>query len=202
MAFTKISKPSRALSAVVFLALCIQANISQAQLHSAPKIQLGDWVACGGCWDFSQRIIRARGIGDRPIAYLKRPHCTDFEFEIRLRLLTDEDGSYGILFRYDEAKDAGYVFSIWPSGSYQLIRFNGDSQVQMSGGQAVYATDQLHSWNRLKVIAREDKFELFINDHLLITVRDNAYSSGKVGFYLGHLPKSLLEFEVLTLTAF
>ncbi|MFZ5518085.1 MAG: family 16 glycoside hydrolase [Candidatus Zhuqueibacterota bacterium] len=174
---------------------------AQPTPHAAPAFTLGDWVAAGGCWDFSERIISAQGIGERPIAYLKRFHFTDFEFEIRLRLLTDEDGSYGVLFRYDEKKDAGYIFSVWPNGSYEFVRFNGDSSCQTGGGQAVYLMDQLHSWNRIKVIGRGNKFDLFINDNLLVTMQDNAFISGKVGLYLGHGATSFMEYEVLKLVA-
>ncbi|MCU0646342.1 MAG: hypothetical protein MUC94_19070, partial [bacterium] len=81
-----------------------------------------NWIARGACWDFSKKIITAQGVGLRPIAYFKNESYRDFEFEIRLRLLTDENGSYGMIFRFDEKKDVGYIFGVWPNGSYEFAR--------------------------------------------------------------------------------
>lgn len=160
-----------------------------------------NWIARGGCWDFSKKIIAGRGVGQRPIAYFKKESYTDFEFEIRLRLLTDEDGSYGMLFRFDEKKDVGYIFGVWPNGSYEFARLEDCFGCQTGGGQAVYLKDQLKTWNRLKVVAKGTKFDLYINDNLLVTIEDSSFKAGKVGLYLGHDARSILEYEVLSLVA-
>ena len=160
-----------------------------------------NWIARGGVWDFTKKIITGQGMGQRPIAYFKKESYTDFEFEIRLRLLTDEDGSYGVVFRFDEKKDVGYIFGVWPHGGYEFARLEDCFGYQTGGGQAVYLKDQLKTWNRLKVVAKGTKFELYINDNLLVTMEDNSFKSGKVGFYLGHGPQSQVEYEILSLVA-
>lgn len=160
-----------------------------------------NWIARGGVWDFSKKIITGRGIGQRPIAYFKKRSYTDFEFEIRLRILTDDNGSYGMVFRFDEKKDVGYIFGIFPHGGYEFARMEDFFGYQTGGGQAVYLKDQLKTWNRLKVVAKGPRFDLYINDHLLVTMEDHSFKSGKVGFYLGHGPTSILEYEVLSLMA-
>jgi hypothetical protein len=160
-----------------------------------------NWIARGGCWDFSKKIITAQGVGQRPIAYFKKENFTDFKFEIRLRLLTDEDGSYGMVFHFDEKKDIGYIFGVWPHGGYEFARLEDCFGCQTGGGLAVYLKDQLKTWNRLKVVAKGPKFALYINDNLLVTIEDNSFKSGKVGFYLGHGAISILEYEVLSLVA-
>lgn len=159
-----------------------------------------NWIARGGCWDFSKKIITARGVGCHPIAYFKKESYTDFEFEIRLRLMTDEDGLYGMVFRFDDKRDIGYIFAVWPNGSYSFARLDDGFAHQTGGGQATYLKDQLKTWNRLKVIARGAKFDLYINSNLLVTMEDNSFQSGKVGLYLGHGPTSVLEYEILSLT--
>lgn len=160
-----------------------------------------NWIARGGCWDFSKKIITAQGVGQRPIAYFKKESFADFTFEIRLRLLTDENGSYGIVFRFDEKKDVGYFFGVWPHGGYEFARLEDCFGYQTGGGQAVYLRDRLKTWNRLKVIAKGPKFDLYINDNLLVKMEDHSFKSGKVGFYLGHGATSILEYEVLSLVA-
>jgi hypothetical protein len=182
-----------------------QKTITQIKTASikneAELFNPSSWIARGGCWDFSKKIITGQGMGQRPIAYFKPTSFTDFTFEIRLRLLTDEDGSYGVAFRFDEKKDVGYIFGVWPHGGYEFARLEEGFAHQIGGGSAVYLTDQLKTWNRLKVVGKGKKLYLYVNDNLLVTIEDNSFKSGKVGFYLGHGATSILEYEVLSLVA-
>ncbi len=116
-------------------------------------------------------------------------------------MLTDEDGMYGMVFRFDEKKDVGYIFAVYPNGSYSFSRLDDGFARQTGGGQAAYLKDQLKTWNRLKVVARGMKFNLYINGNLLVTMEDNSFQAGKVGLYLGHGPTSVLEYEILSLVA-
>jgi hypothetical protein len=176
-------------------------NAAEAEKLNPEIFNPANWVARGGCWDFSKKIITGKGIGLRPIAYFKKASFTDFEFEIRLRLLTNDNGSYGIVFRFDEKKDVGYIFGVFPQGGYEFARLEDCFAYQTGGGQAVYLKDRLKTWNRLKVIAKGPKVDLYINDNLLVMMEDKSFKSGKVGFYLGCGPTSILEYEVLSLVA-
>ncbi|HEX9974728.1 MAG TPA: family 16 glycoside hydrolase [bacterium] len=176
-------------------------NVPSSERLDEEIFKPSNWIARGGCWDFSKKIFTAQGVGQRPIAYFKRENYADFKFEIRLRLLTDEDGSYGMVFRFDEKMDVGYIFGVWPQGNYEFARLDDCFGYQTGGGQAVYLKDQLKTWNRLKVVAKGTKFDLYINDNLLVTIEDNSFKSGKVGFYLGHGPQSQVEYEILYLVA-
>jgi len=212
-AFTKICLICTVLVFMPFIAsLPLPFNQRQLQKSNAqnkPDSPKSDeeifdplnWIARGGVWDFSKKIIVAQGMGQRPIAYFKQKSFTDFTFEIRLRLLSDEDGSYGVAFRFDEKKDVGYIFGVWPHGGYEFARLEEGFGHQTGGGQAVYLKDQLRTWNRLKVVGKGPKFDLYINDNLLVTMEDDSFKSGKVGFYLGHDARSILEYEVLSLVA-
>lgn len=158
-----------------------------------------NWVARGGCWDFSKRIIQGQGIGFRPIAYYKKENFSDFTYEINLKSLSEEDGSYGLLFRFDEKKDAGYIFSLWPHGDYEFCRILEGHGFPVLSGPAVYLNDQLKTWNSLKVLCKGNKFELYLNGYLVAQTEDNFYKSGKIGFYLGHGPQSIIQFEIRSL---
>ena len=179
----------------------ITQNKTASTKNEAELFNPSSWIARGGVWDFSKKIITAQGMGQRPIAYFKHRSFTDFTFEIRLRLLTDENGSYGVAFRFDEKKDVGYIFGVWPHGGYEFAQLEEGFGYQTGGGQAVYLRDRLKTWNRLKVVGKGAKFDLYINDNLLVTIEDHSFKSGKVGFYLGHDARSILEYEVLSLVA-
>jgi|GEM_PF-3314126 len=158
-----------------------------------------NWVARGGCWDFSKRIIQGQGIGSRPIAYYKKENYTDFIYEINLKSLSEEDGSYGILLRFDEKKDAGYIFSLWPHGGYEFCRIVEGHGFPILSGPAVYLNDQLKTWNSLKALCKGNNFELYLNGYLVAQAEDTLYKSGKIGFYLGHGPQSFIQFEIKSL---
>ena len=158
-----------------------------------------NWIARGGCWDFSKRIIQGRGIGIRPIAYFKKENYADFVYEMKLRLLSDEDGSYGMLLRFDEKKDGGYIFGIFPHGDFEFSRIEEGFGYPIVVGPAVYLNDQLKTWNTLKVLCKGTKFEFYLNDHLLAIAEDDGYKSGKIGLYLGHDQRSIVQYEIKSL---
>lgn len=202
------------IGAVLLFLPCISSRSLQfTQTPSQPKIMSNavepdtieeivkpaNWVARGGCWDFSKKIIRAQGLAERPIAYLKSANFTDFKCKIKLRIVGDDDGSYGLVFRFDEQKDMGYVFGVFPHGSYEFFRLEEGSGIQTNGGPAVYLKDQLKTWNTLTVVCKGSKFDLYINDNLLVTIKDENFKSGHVGLYVGGSPTSVLEYEVQSL---
>lgn len=178
------------LNYIVFLSLLFTAQINQPE----------NWVARGGVWDFSKKIIRGQGtFSSRPCAYYKKENYSDFVYEISLKSLCDEDGSYGMLLRFDEKNYTGYVFSVWPHGDYEFCRIENEICYQIVTGTADYLKDQLKTWNTLKVVCKGPKFTLYINDHLLVLAEDTKYKSGKIGFSLGHGPASIILYEVKTL---
>ena len=75
-------------------------NKSSVKVSFAEIMNPVNWVASGCCWDFFKKIITAQGIGARPIAYFKSKIYTDFKFEIKLRIVTDDDGSCAMNIRF------------------------------------------------------------------------------------------------------
>ncbi len=177
----------------------VRTNQADTSLSMAEISKPTNWIARGGCWDFSNRIIQGRGMGIRPIAYFKKENYVDFQYEIRLRLLSDEDGSYGMLFRFDEKKDSGYIFGIFPHGDFEFSRIEEGFGYHIVAGPAVYLNDQLKTWNTLKVVCKGTKFEFYLNDLLLVVAEDAGYQSGKIGLYLGHGPWSVVQYEIKSL---
>lgn len=158
-----------------------------------------NWAAAGGCWDFSRKIIEGRGMGTRPVAYFRKRNYANFVYEIRLRQLSSEDGSYGLLVRFDEKTAAGYIFCVWPHGDWEFVKIKKGDGRQIITGSAIHLNDQLKTWNTLKVVANKNKFEFYLNDQFLVAAEDNQYRTGKIGFSLNHGPVSIVQYEILTL---
>ena len=161
--------------------------------------QSKNWIARGGCWDFSKEVVQGQGMGIRPIAYYKKKSFSDFSYEIIIKSLSDQDGSYGMLFRFDEKKDSGYIFSVWPHGDYEFCRIDEGTAYRIVSGPAVFLNNQLKTWNTLKVICKGSEFKLYLNGGLVVVAKDDKLKSGKIGFNLGHGPLSTILYKIINI---
>lgn len=172
----------------------------KSQLHK-PDPQIfnpSNWIARGGCWDFSRKIFFSQGYRGGNAAYYKKQDYRNFTYEVKVIKLA-EDGPLGIIFRYDEARDEGYSFAVYPHGEYFLVKFSGHSDVQLIRGATAYLNEEMNTWNTLKIVARGAKFDCYINGNFLVSVIDHSYSVGKIGLANSGDPRQLAKFEVISL---
>ena len=122
----------------------------------------------------------------------------NFTYEVRLMKIA-EDGTIGLILRYNEAKDEGYLFHVWPHGDYQFLKFKTDDQVILNKGHPIYFNRELNTWNTIKIVCNEAKFVVYINGDFLVSIKDVTYSVGKVGLLIGGDPRQRAKFEVISL---
>ena len=161
-----------------------------------------DWSARGGNWDFSRKIIKATGFIGHNKAYYKRRVYNDFIYEVKYCKIA-EDGTLGILFRYNEKKDEGYLLHFWPHGgcNFELIKGGQTRLRKVNVSQPIHQIIGTNVWNTLKIIAHGSKFEIYLNSYLLDTILDSQFSSGSVGLYVGGDPRQVALFEVTLIEA-
>lgn len=157
-----------------------------------------DWIALGGCWDFSNKIFFSQGYKGGNKAYYNNKEYKNLVYEVKVMKLA-EDGPLGIVFRFDETTDEGYTFLVYPHGEYLFLKFNGLNDFQLKRNSTAHLNEELNTWNKLKVIAYQDKFDFYINDNFLVSVRDNTHQSGKVGLYCSGDTRQIAKFELLSL---
>lgn len=207
---TKIGLIGIALVFLPFIAsLPLQVNQQQSQqtnIRNAAETQQLDpeifnpanWIARGGCWDFSKKIFFSQGYRGGNAAYYKKHDYRNFTYEVKVMKLA-EDGPLGIIFRFDEARIEGYTFAVYPHGEYFLVKFFGNRDMQLKLGATAYLNEEMNTWNTLKIVVRGAKFDCYINGNFLVSVIDHSYSIGKVGLANSGDPRQLAKFEVISL---
>jgi hypothetical protein len=157
-----------------------------------------NWIARGGCWDFSSKNFFSRGYRGGNIAYYKKQDYKNFTYEVKVMKIA-EDGPLGIIFRYDDARDEGYVFAVMPHGEYFLSTFIGQSDVYLKRGATAHLNEEMNTWNTLKIVVNGAKFDCYINGSFLVSVTDQTYSVGKIGLCNSPDPRQIAKFEVISL---
>ena len=120
----------------------------------------------------------------------------DFVFEVKLTKLT-EDGSFGLLFRYNERTDNGYILEIYPHGGYVFGAYYLGVRNILTKNRIKKFKRAVHAWNKVKIVGRGNTFAVFVNDYLITSLRDNRYTKGRIGFYVGGGPRQQARFRVL-----
>ena len=168
---------------------------------SDSSINIADnWSVMCGYWDFCGKVIKAIGFIGYNKAYYNQVVYINFIYEVKICKIT-EDGTFGLLFRYNERKDEGYVLYFWPHGgcSFNIIK-GGQTRVRrIEINQPMHQIIGTNVWNTVKIIAHGSKFEIYLNGYLLDTIKDTQYTSGRIGLYLGGDPLQKAMFEITTI---
>jgi hypothetical protein len=184
-----------------------QAQSQQTSFRNTPEperideeiLKPSNWIARGGCWDFSNNIISAQAIVGSCKLYYSKAIYKDFTLEVKLNKLA-ESGAFGLLIRYDEQKDEGYTYSLFPSSGYFFATIGGgDYPHSFSSAPVPFMNKGLNTWNTLKIVCQGAKFDLYLNGQFLSTITDSAYSSGRIGLTIGGDPRQRALFEIISL---
>lgn len=175
-----------------------QQNQSQNILSDADIADPNNWIARGGKWEFSERIIDFQGFTGCGKVYYAEEDFTDCQIEVKQMKLA-EDGTFGLMLRYDELKDTGYSFMVWPHGGYMFLRFESDNHVHLIDGLTIYLNDGLNAWNTLRIECEGTLFHLYVNGYFIQTISDSTYSKGKVGLMACGDYRQLAKFEFISI---
>lgn len=160
----------------------------------------GGWESKGGTWTFSGKQIFGQGASDFNKAFLTNRNFSDFIYEVRLRKLSPNDGPIGLLFRYNEEIDEGYMLLVWPHGDYQVSRLVNQTR-HRKGGSTPKVLNKGNSWNRIKVIGKGAQLEIYINGELQVSLEGGEYSFGRLGLVIHGGPDQQAEFELITINS-
>lgn len=166
------------------------------QLKNGLEVKTSDWTVRGGIWDFSDINYYGQGTQTNNKAYYNKSDFSDFIFEVKMSKIT-EDGPCGLLFRYNEITDNGYIIEIYPHGSFIFGVYNLGVRKVLIGEPIKKFKRGLYAWNKVKIEGRRDSFKVFINDFLIDSLKDNRYAKGRVGFYIHGGPRQQAHFQVL-----
>lgn len=159
------------------------------------------WQSKGGSWNFSEKQIFGQGASDFNKAYFAGNNYSDFIYEVRLRKISNNDGPLGLLLRYDEQHDEGYLLLLWPHGDYQFSRLVNQTRHAMGSGTPK-VLNKGNLWNTVKVIGRGNSLKLYINGEHQVDFDGSVYSFGRLGLVIHGTPDQKAEFFILSKNAF
>jgi len=118
---------------------------------------------------------RAWSVADLPL--------TDTEIQVQTQKMSGpEDTNFGLICRYRN-KDNFYSFLISSDGYYGIMKVENGVETLLGSDQFTYS-EQINRGddiNQIAVICIGNELSLSVNDHLLQTVKDTSFPTGKVG---------------------
>lgn len=141
-------------------------------------------------------------------AELTERQFDDFELEVDAsQLAGPEDNSYGVILRM-ENPSAYYRFDISGDGYYAFTRRDED---EGEGGRWVWITEDwleseaIHrgnSTNKIRIVAQESHFSIYVNGQLVTEADDDTYRKGLIGLNAGAFdePGVKIGFDNLTIS--
>jgi len=110
---------------------------------------------------------------------------SDFAYQVQMTFVKGS-GIGGIVFRFNNASQNFYFFTVSPDGSYMFFSGHADQsgglilKVLMNAPTPAIKTG-LNQLNQLAVVARGSKMYLYINQQYVDLVTDSSSSSGMIG---------------------
>jgi hypothetical protein len=187
------------------LAAVIINNLNESQLPSKPIALFNtqentSWNFLGGTWEGSNEHLFGIGASNYNNAYRTNENYSDFVYEVRLRKVSANDDPIGLLLRYDEKRDEGYMLLIWPIGEFEFSRLIGQRKTVLKSGKPEVLVKG-EGWNTVKIIAKSSQMRIFINGEEQPTANDDKYLFGKIGLVVYGGPDQKAEFKILNISS-
>lgn len=143
-------------------------------------------------FDGQFRILN-RGVS-RLISYGSANIYDNFELETSVKFNSDDkEKLFNIAFRID--KDNLYLFGISGSGMFVFQKKINDEWIGIARRDLGTIPLKKGDFNLIKIIAKLNKFEFYLNRFLITKTDDNTIPSGRVGFYVE--PDVMVQFDYL-----
>jgi len=112
------------------------------------------------------------------------PSFTDFDVQVQARNERAQAGNYGLMFRFQDV-DNFYVFWVNPSsGNYRVNKWVRNEFTSLRGWGNSPLIPRGNDPMVLRVVARGNMLNFYVNDKLLDGFTDSSLSSGRVGFWV------------------
>jgi hypothetical protein len=112
---------------------------------------------------------------------------SDVAYEAMMQKISGtDDYGYGIIVRQSSIGDiwSYYGFVVAGDGTFLLVKRVNNTTTKLVDWTDHSAVRKGNSRNKIRIVARGSRLELFVNDALVGTAQDGALTSGKVGLYV------------------
>ncbi len=112
----------------------------------------------------------------------RNTYFSNFAIQVKVTIIKGDEG--GIVFRGSIANSRLYTFGITPAGEFELVVFKGSGPGKpLLVGPGTTIKTQPGQANLLTVVARGNRFYLYINKQYVDSVRDSTFSAGAIGVF-------------------
>ena len=118
-----------------------------------------------------------------PLAILNKPSLRDADVSVRVKPVAGrEDEAGGIVWRYRDANNYYLAREDALTKNVAIYKVENGRVTQLA--RAVPHAIEPNSWNILKVAARGDRFQVYLNHRRILQAQDRTFSgAGKVGLW-------------------
>lgn len=109
-------------------------------------------------------------------------------YVLKARVEAIDDDGVGLIFRYQDINNYYRVFMVRDEthgGPYIVLekKVNGNFETvkKVESGDGFHGDYQLGRWYALKLVAKGNNFEFFVDESLVLAASDNTFKQGKVG---------------------
>jgi hypothetical protein len=137
-------------------------------------------------------------IESRPNTYndciAESSNFSNFAYQAEVTILKGDCG--GLVFRADGANNKFYYFEVCQDGRYSLVSYSGSSgQYVISLTTNTAINTGLGQKNVIAVVANGSLIQLFVNNNLVDSTSNSAYSQGQIGLIADNYNKGSTEVE-------
>ena len=122
---------------------------------------------------------------------------------LKLDKTSAPEGSIGIIFMAQPEGKGGFIFEINKDQKYRLRRITGNNYQYISGLSKEFGwvrndvVKGLNLPNLVEVRTADKKYDLFVNNSLLVSFEEIEYKMGDIGFIIGPASKGKADFLYL-----
>jgi formylglycine-generating enzyme required for sulfatase activity len=129
---------------------------------------------------------------------------SDADYHVDVRKMSGDSPemayAYGLYVRSDGQQKDYYSFSIIVDGAYMVGKSVGGNFAPLVEWTRSNALNTGYgAWNTLQVVAIEDTVQFYANGEFLVALRDESFSTGKVGLYAvdasGSTERDVVQFD-------
>ncbi|HZQ04960.1 MAG TPA: hypothetical protein VFD70_00155 [Anaerolineae bacterium] len=152
------------------------------------------------CTNGTLAFTRKETIGTRWIYY--RPILTDAIIEVTVRLPSQKNARYGVIFRLDDTNANFYLLGVTNEGKYGLFRFGQDHYETL-----IPYTDSFNVGNasfptKIKIVNQGDTIAINLGGEWVDSIRDPNLKEGRIALFVEpDEPDQTVLFDDLRVTA-
>lgn len=141
------------------------------------------WKEKSGTWIFEKGILKQTGINNKfPLILFEKDKFSTLDISVDFKPISGQiDASGGIVFRARDKDNYFIVRANSLEGNYRLYTFKNGRRSEIYS--ASIDAPKIGKFHSLRVVAKADHIQAYLNGKLFIDHHDDSFSSGYAGLW-------------------